>query len=99
MDLNTLQEMIKPEVIVLIPVLYIIGLILKSAATIPDKHIPLLLGLFGILLCLIYMAATMTLGTWQEILLFVFVGVTQGILVAGAAVFANQIYKQESKDD
>lgn len=99
MELSVIQEYIRPEVIVLIPVLYIIGLILKSASAIPDKYIPLLLGLFGVLFCLMYMAATMTLGTWQEILLFVFVGLTQGFLVAGAAVFANQIYKQGTKDD
>lgn len=99
MELSTLQEFIKPEVLVLIPVLYIIGLFFKNAATIADKYIPFLLGLFGVLLCILYMAATMELGNWQEILAFVFGGITQGVLCAGAAVYVNQLIKQAGKDD
>jgi hypothetical protein len=42
-------------------------------------------------------AATSSLGTFQDVLMLVFVGITQGVLTAGASVYINQIYKQMSQ--
>ena len=85
------QDYIKPELLVLIPVLYIMGLIIKSTETIKNKYIPALLGLAGIALANLYVLATEGItGT------ALFTAITQGILAAGAAVYANELIDQLS---
>ena len=77
---------ITENAIILIPVLIIIGLILKKLEFIPDKFIPLILLPLGIV-------GAMALGGYT-----VESGI-QGILVTGAAVYGNQIVKQLKKDE
>ncbi len=77
---------ITEKAIILIPVLIIIGLILKKLELIPDKYIPLILLPLGIL-------GAMALGGWTV------ESAIQGILVTGAAVYGNQIVKQLRKDE
>ena len=77
---------ITENAIILIPVLIIIGLILKKLEFIPDKYIPLILLPLGIL-------GAMALGGWTV------ESAIQGILVTGAAVYGNQIVKQLRKDE
>ena len=92
------QEFIKPELLILIPVLYFIGMGIKRSA-IRDALIPLLLGLSGVLLAGIYLfAATEVVGT-QAVFTAIFTAITQGVLCAAAAVYTNQILKQASKDE
>ena len=74
-------EYIKPELLILIPVLYVIGMAVKKTALIADKLIPLVVGAIGILLSVIFAMA-------------IFTALTQGVLVGGASVYANQIFKQ-----
>ena len=38
-----LTEYLKPELLVLIPVLYFVGMGFKKSENVPDKHIPALL--------------------------------------------------------
>lgn len=90
--MDKLQEYIKPELLVLIPVLYIVGLMLKGTKKIDDKYIPAILGAVGIVLSAIYVAAVSGV-----CLMSVFTAVTQGILVAGAAVYVNQLLKQNKE--
>lgn len=90
--MEKLQDYIKPELLVLIPVLYILGLMLKKTEKINDKYIPVMLGIIGIVLCAIYVAAVSGI-----CLMSVFTAVTQGILVAGAAVYVNQLVKQNKE--
>lgn len=71
---------------ILIPVLLIIGQIVKNVKVIPDKWIPLILLPLGIV-------GAMALGGWT------FESVLQGILVTGVTVYGNQIYKQLSKKE
>ena len=70
--------------LVLIPVLMIIGTIIKNIQFIPDKFIPLILLPFGVV-------GAMALGEWNV------QSAIQGVLVTGAAVYGNQIYKQMTK--
>jgi hypothetical protein len=93
-----LKEFIKPELLVLIPVLYLYGSALKKSE-IADKNIPMILGITSIVLSLLFIAATVVVNGWQEVLMLVFTGLTQGILCAGASVYVNQIIKQKSKDE
>lgn len=99
MDWSIAKEFIKPELMVLIPVLYLIGTALKKSEKVNDKYIPLLLGLCGIVLCVLYVGATGTIRSWQDVFMLAFVGITQGILTAGASVYFNQIYKQMTDKD
>lgn len=88
---------IKPELVVVAIVLYIVGIGLKKSVSVLDKYIPIILGLLGIFVCGIYVFATSPLGTAQEIALAVFTTLVQGILVAGASTYVHQIIKQLRK--
>ena len=62
------------------------GQIVKEIKEIPDKYIPLILLVLGIA------GAIALIGISAD-------SVIQGILVAGAAVYGNQIYKQLTKEE
>ena len=93
-----LKEFIKPELLVLIPVLYLFGMALKKSQ-VADNHIPWLLGIASVALSLIFIIATSTFSGWQEALMVVFMGLTQGVLCAGASVYVNQLLKQSGKSE
>lgn len=94
-----LTQYIKPELLVLIPVLYLIGLGLKKSQY-PDKWIPVTLGAIGIFLSLIWvLGRTLPASGTSDVLTAAFTAIVQGVLLAGASVFANQIAKQTSKSE
>lgn len=95
--MEQIMNYIKPELIVVAVVLYFVGMWLKKAQAVKDKYIPLILGGIGIVLCAIWVLATSTIGTGQEIAMAVFTAVVQGILVAGVSTYINQIVKQSQK--
>lgn len=95
--MEQIMNYIKPELIVVAVVLYFIGMWLKKAQAVKDKYIPLILGGIGIVLCAIWVLATSTIGTGQEIAMAVFTAIVQGILVAGVSTYINQIMKQSQK--
>lgn len=74
-------EYIIKNALLLIPVLNIIGTIIKGTEKISNKYIPIILLGFGIL------GALAILGMSAE-------SVIQGVLVTGAAVYGNQVFKQ-----
>lgn len=96
--MEMIKDFIQPELLSLIPVLYIIGAAVKKSAA-EDKYIPYILGAVGIVLALAYVLATSALDTWQAAVIAVFTGIVQGVLTAGASVYANQLVKQPKKDD
>lgn len=93
-----LKEFVKPELLVLIPVLYLIGTGLKNSIF-KDNLIPIALGIFGIILSTIYVFATADISGIKDVLMAIFISLTQGILVSGCSVYFNQIYKQLKKGD
>ena len=74
-------DYIVSEAYILIPVLYILGTFLKETPKVPDFLIPWILLICG-------MAGGFFLAgmKWE--------GILQGILVTGATVLTNQLYKQ-----
>ena len=56
--MDTITSYIKPELLVLVPALYFIGTMLKSAQDVKDKYIPLILGACGIVLATAYVMAS-----------------------------------------
>lgn len=97
--MEQIMNYIKPELIVVAVGLYFVGMWLKKAQAVKDKYIPLILGGIGIVLCAIWVFATSPLGTPQEISLAVFTTLVQGILVAGASTYVNQVVKQLRKEE
>ena len=97
--MDGLMQFIKPELLILAPVLYFIGIAMKNAKNIPDRYIPLALGVCAVGLALLYVMATTVIKGYQDALMAAFVAITQGILCAGASVYAHQIWKQSGKDD
>lgn len=97
--MENLQNYIKPELLILIPVLYLIGAGLKRSTLCPDKLIPVVLGLAGVLLACVWVLATCSFAGYQDMLLAAFTAVTQGVLCAGASVYVNQVVKQAGKTD
>ncbi len=83
--MNILNYVLEPG-LVLIPVLCIIGMMLKGAQWIPDKYIPLILLPAGI-------AGSLGLSGFSAN------SVVQGVFVTGAAVYGNQIAKQLQKQE
>lgn len=92
------QDFINPELLILIPVLYIVGVGLKKLALF-DRFIPLILGAFSVTLCAVYVLATSDILELKDIAIAIFTAITQGIMIAGSSVYANQIFKQATKKD
>lgn len=78
------MDYIVGDALILIPALYILGMIVKNIQTIPDRFIPLLLLPFGVV------GAGLLMGFSAQ-------SAIQGILVTGTAVYVNQLMKQTSK--
>ena len=92
------QEYIKTELLILVPVLYFLGIGLKKSKM-PDKWIPLILGISAVVMSAIWVIATVDISGVQEAASAIFTAVTQGVLVAGASVYANQLYIQAKKEE
>lgn len=92
------EEYIKPELLILIPVLYLIGIGLKKSK-LSNTRIPLLLGCISIILSAVWVIATSNISTLKDVAYAIFVAITQGVLSAGASVFINQLYVQSKKKD
>ncbi len=73
--------------LILIPVLYIVGYIIKNTALIKNKFIPLILLGLGMLLSVLMGGDTIVNN------------IIQGILVAGATVLTNEVVVQSKKTD
>lgn len=97
--MEQIMNYVKPELIVVAIALYFLGMWLKQAAFVKDKYIPLVLGIVGIFVCGIWVMATATFATGQDIALALFTAIVQGILVAGLSTYANQIVKQIGKNE
>lgn len=96
--MEEIMSYVKPELLILVPVLYFIGAALKRSA-VPDKWIPLSLGGAGVILAVLYVLATSPLDGWQSGTMAAFVALTQGILAAGLSVYVNQVAKQAGKEE
>lgn len=92
--INIVKEMVKPELLILIPVLYFIGIAIRKSEKVNNAYIPAIIGIIGIVIAFLYVFATEPARAAKEIILVIFTAITQGVLVAGASVYVNQIIKQ-----
>lgn len=86
-------ESIQPELLLIVPVLWVLGRLLKEASFLQNRWIPLILGIVGMLLAVCQMAGATETLTLAD----VFTALTQGLLCAGAAVYGHQLVKQTKK--
>ena len=96
--MEELKLFIKPELMILVPMLYIIGQTIKKTKVMHSSKIPFVLGIVGIVLATIYNIATTDLASYKSLLMAIFVGITQGITCAGMSVYANQLIVVQPKD-
>lgn len=91
------SEYIRPELLILIPVLNLAGMFTKKAAFFQAKYIPIVLGVAGVLLGAAYAAIfpKAECNMLQNILM----GMLQGLLCAGMAVYGHQMSKQMKKEE
>ena len=80
-----LMKYVSENMLIMIPVIYIIGLMLKGLQFIQDKFIPFILLVIAIVLCILISGLNVN-------------SVVQAILVTGVAVYTNQIIKQIQKE-
>ena len=92
-------DYIKPELIIVVITLYFIGMMMKSSTVVKDKFIPLFLGIIGIVVSAVFVLASSTIESFQDVLMAIFTAVTQGIVCAGLSNYANQIFKQLKKKE
>lgn len=92
-----IMNYVKPELIIVAIVLYIIGTGLKKTKTINDKFIPYILGINGIVLSAIWVFANCKITNAQEVATAIFMAITQGVLTAGLSTYVNQLLKQGKK--
>lgn len=95
--MEQIMNYIKPELLIVAVVLYFIGMGLKKAQYFADKHIPLTLGIIGVVLASLYIFGTTQISNLQEGSLAVFTALVQGLLVAGFSTYVDQIIKQAQK--
>ncbi|EPY6430790.1 phage holin family protein [Clostridium sporogenes] len=83
MEIN-LMDYIVEQALILIPVLYVLGMMLKNTQEIKDWTIPWILLVLGIIGAISLMGFNAN-------------AVIQGVLVTGAAVYTNQLIKQSTE--
>lgn len=82
--MENLLSYVVESAVILVPVLYVIGAIIKGTEFIADKFIPLILLPLGII-------GSVALAGFNAD------AIIQGILVTGVTVYGNQIIKQLTK--
>lgn len=98
MEVN-IMDYIKPELLIVAVVLYVVGMFCKKSPLIKDKFIPLILGGLGILLCGIWVIGNTDMHTGMQIAMGIFSTITQGILMAGLSTYVHQCGKQMGKSE
>lgn len=90
-------QFLKPELIILVPVLYAVGELIKRSKM-ENSSIPIWLGVFGIALSLLYVLAQSVMADLQAFYAAAFAAVTQGILAAAASVYTYEVIKNAIKE-
>lgn len=92
MDWNIIIGFIKPELLIIVVLVWLLGLFLKQ---IPDFKaewtIPFILLVFAIIFTILYIGWVLGEGFAPAVILS---GIIQGVIIAALAVFGNEIIKQ-----
>lgn len=80
-----LIKYVSENMLIMIPVIYIIGMMIKGLDDIPDKFIPFILLVISIIFCLLVNGLNVN-------------SVIQAVLIVGVATYTNQLVKQIQKE-
>jgi len=83
---------ISGELLVLVPMLYILGKYLDQTK-INNNHIPMILLSVSVFLTGIYTFATCETGSFQAFLMAIFMSAAHGVLLAGGSVFGGVVFQ------
>lgn len=97
MDLTNLNlvQFIPSNLILLVAALYVLGIGLKKANTIPDKYITVILLILGITFAILLSIIN---AQYKTLLEAITNGILQGIICWGVAIGVNQTAKQLTKE-
>jgi hypothetical protein len=84
--MENVLNFIVDNALVLAPVIYVIGAILKGTEVVKDKYIPVILLPIGVLLAMFLLGFNVQ-------------AFIQGVLVVGVSVYGNQLVKQIKKGE
>lgn len=84
-------EYIKPDFLVIVAALFILGRFLKQIQKLPNKYIPIILSGIGIIISSLNVIGTCE--GCEKISLIIYDSITQGILCAGMAVYSYEVIK------
>jgi succinate-acetate transporter protein len=92
MDLTQITNFIRPELLILVVVLWVIGLFLKKAPSFTQEwQIPFILLFIGVIFTILWVAVVIGEGWAAAVIIS---ALAQGILVAALAVFGNELITQ-----
>lgn len=87
-----MTEYITPELLILVPCLYMMGMMIKDIDIIENKYIPLVLTVISLVLSSLYV-----LGMGGLSAVNIFTAIVQAILCVACAVYADQLKKNFRK--
>lgn len=94
----SIKEYISPELVYMIPILIVIGSGLKKSARVSDTLIPLILSCLGIPIALVVsLASKYEPMSVYQIVVWLLMGIGQGIFLGAASVGVHQFFKQHSE--
>lgn len=97
MEMQFLQGIMDTQIYALAVALYLLGIGIRKISSVKNNHIPVILGVVGVIFVALHIFATQSFNTPQQIAAAIFAAFVQGILCAAAAVYADQIFKQYKK--
>jgi hypothetical protein len=89
-----IESYIDSGLLVLVPVLYIIGMVMKKMQRFNSAYLPIILGILGIILSAMYFFTQLQIDDIKDVVEYLFNSIVQGILAAGASVYFNQVKRQ-----
>lgn len=95
--MEELMTYVKPELLAVSVVLYLLGMVLEKTGRIAERYIPVILCAAGIVICGIWVFSTSQLAGIQSILLAVFTSIVQGTLVTGLTVGSHRLLTGRKK--
>lgn len=81
-----ITSFIQENLVIIVAVLYVIGLILRNLEMVPNKYIPVILLIISVAFCVALNGYKVE-------------SIIQGIIISGATVLTNQIWKQSQKEE
>lgn len=94
----SIKEYISPELVYMIPILIVIGSGLKKSTRVSDTLIPLILSCLGIPIALVVsLASKYEPMSAYQIVVWLLMGIGQGIFLGAASVGVHQFFKQHGE--